>query len=89
MAFGEASEEIRSRPTELEINLHIGRRIREGRMRARMSENDLACEAGLDVETIGACESAMIRMSPYTLWQIAIGLGRPIDYFYEGLARPS
>lgn len=89
MAFGEASGEIRSRPTELEINLHIGRRIRTGRTQAGMTEGDLSAATGIDEETIGACESAMILMSPLTLWKIACGLRQPIDYFYEGLARPS
>lgn len=62
------------------------KRLREGRLRARMSQKDLGIKAGLDPA------SASTRMNRYELGKrvphpdlvekLAIALGVPVEYFY-------
>jgi len=72
-----------------EVDLHVGRRIRQRRKAVNVTQEALADALGLTFQQIQKYERGSNRVSASKLYQIASTLGVPINYFFEGLADPS
>ncbi len=74
-----------STPSEAEINLHFGCRLRQRRKLLGMTQTELASAIGVRFQQIQKYECAANRMSGARLWQVSKALEVPVTYFYEGL----
>ena len=68
------------------VNHHVGARTREARLELDMSQTDLANACGITFQQIQKYENGANRVSASRLWQFAAILGKPIGWFFEGLA---
>lgn len=67
-------------------DLHVGQRIAALRTARGMSQSDLAKLAGgLTFQQFQKYESGANRVSASRLLQVAVALGVPVAYFFEGL----
>lgn len=71
-------------PNHLE---HFGRRIRELRQVAGLSQEELAARAGLHRTYVGAIERGERNLGLINIYAIADALGLPIESLFNG--RPS
>ncbi|MBI1406443.1 MAG: helix-turn-helix domain-containing protein [Caulobacter sp.] len=69
-----------------EVDLHVGRRIRQRRKAIGATQESLAGALGLTFQQIQKYERGANRVSASKLYQIAAALGVQISYFFEGLA---
>ncbi|MBX3480337.1 MAG: helix-turn-helix domain-containing protein [Caulobacter sp.] len=69
-----------------EVDLHVGRRIRQRRKAIGATQESLAGALGLTFQQVQKYERGANRVSASKLYQIAAALGVPISYFFEGLA---
>lgn len=72
----------------LQIDQHVGRRIRERRVVLGMTQQQLADEIGVTYQQAHKYEKGINRVSAGRLFEIARVLSVPIGYFYEGLGVP-
>jgi transcriptional regulator with XRE-family HTH domain len=72
-----------------EVDLHVGRRIRQRRKAINVTQEALASALGLTFQQVQKYERGSNRVSASKLYQIATALGVQINYFFEGLADPS
>jgi transcriptional regulator with XRE-family HTH domain len=68
------------------VDHHVGARTREARLELDMSQTDLANACGITFQQIQKYENGANRVSASRLWQFAAILGKPIGWFFEGLA---
>ncbi|MCZ8313232.1 MAG: helix-turn-helix transcriptional regulator [Magnetospirillum sp.] len=68
------------------VDHHVGARAREARLEHDMSQTDLAHACGITFQQIQKYESGANRVSASRLWQFAAVLGKPLSWFFEGLA---
>ncbi len=74
-----------------EIDVHIGRKIREARVLTTgngpgpLTQTELGEAVGVSFQQIQKYENGTNRISGSRLWQIAEHLKRPISYFFEGI----
>jgi transcriptional regulator with XRE-family HTH domain len=68
------------------VDHHVGARTREARLELDMSQTDLAVACGITFQQIQKYENGANRVSASRLWQFAAILGKPIGWFFEGLA---
>ncbi|MZR12219.1 helix-turn-helix domain-containing protein [Maritimibacter sp. DP07] len=66
------------------IDQHVGRRIREERLRAGMTQSKLAEFIGVRFQQVQKYESAASRISASRLCLIADALDRPVSAFFPG-----
>jgi transcriptional regulator with XRE-family HTH domain len=69
------------------VDHHVGSRTREARLERDMSQTDLAHACGITFQQIQKYENGANRVSASRLWQFAAVLGKPIGWFFEGLAQ--
>ena len=75
---------------ELDVDIHLGRRLRSRRRLLGLSQSDLGLVIGVRFQQIQKYECGGNRMSASRLWELADVLGVSVDYFYDGLgAKPS
>lgn len=67
------------------VDLFVGRRLRERRLAARVSQADLAAELGVSAQQVQKYENGTNRVSASKLFEIARCLGTGIDWFFEGI----
>jgi len=67
-----------------EIDVHVGRKIREARLLGGMSQATLAEKVGVSFQAVQKYEKGDIRTSASTLARIAAALEREPAYFFEG-----
>ncbi|HYE45357.1 MAG TPA: helix-turn-helix domain-containing protein [Caulobacter sp.] len=72
-----------------EVDLHVGRRIRQRRKALNVTQEALADALGLTFQQIQKYERGANRVSASKLYQIAATLQTPVDYFFDGLADPA
>jgi transcriptional regulator with XRE-family HTH domain len=72
-------------PTEGDINLSIGRRIRRRRKLLGMTQGDLAAVLGLQFQQVQKYECSANRISASRLHFLAAALKVPISYFFSEL----
>jgi transcriptional regulator with XRE-family HTH domain len=73
-------------PTEREINLSIGRRIRRRRKLLGMTQGDLAAVLGLQFQQVQKYECSSSRISASRLHVLAAALRVPVSYFLLDLS---
>jgi len=71
-----------------DINLHLGRRLRQKRRILGLSQQQLAGRLSIRPQQIQKYECGTNKMSAERLWQIAEELRVPISYFYDGIESP-
>lgn len=69
-----------------EIDIHIGRRLRQKRKILGLTQQQVASLADLTFQQIQKYECAANRLSAARLWTLARVLGVTPQYFYDGLA---
>lgn len=69
----------------IEIDIEVGRRIRERRIALGMSQTELGRLAGVKFQQIQKYETGMNRVSASRLWDISYALSVPVSFFFEGL----
>lgn len=74
-------------PSEREINLSIGRRIRRRRKLLGMTQGDLAAVLGLQFQQVQKYECSSSRISASRLHVLAAALKVPISYFLSELSK--
>ena len=73
----------------VDIDLHVGKRIRERRLTMNVSQQDLAKLIGVTFQQAHKYEKGINRVSAGRLFDIAHCLGTSVDYFFEGLEQDS
>ena len=68
------------------VDHHVGNRTREARNELEMSQTELAQACGITFQQIQKYENGANRVSASRLWQFAAVLGKPVGWFFEGLA---
>jgi transcriptional regulator with XRE-family HTH domain len=71
------------------VDVHVGRRIRDRRKEARISQEKLAEHLGLTFQQVQKYEKGANRVSASKLYEIASALNASIEYFFRGLADPT
>ena len=71
------------------IDVHVGQRVRLRRKQRGLSQGRLADALGLTFQQIQKYERGTNRVSASKLYGIAMVLGVPVGFFYEGLDDPS
>jgi transcriptional regulator with XRE-family HTH domain len=64
------------------IDIDVGRRVRNARELAHMTQVDVAARLGFSFQLVQKYEQGEIRISASRLFQFARLLHRPIDYFF-------
>lgn len=67
------------------MDVHLGARVREGRLKIGMSQSQLARLIGLSYQQVQKEEKGQNRISASQLFQIAMALELPIEFFFEGV----
>lgn len=67
------------------VDVHVGKRIRQRRWLAGMTQQTLAELVGIKFQQIQKYETGTNRVSASRLWDIADALGVKVAYFFEGL----
>ena len=67
------------------IDIHIGSRLRTGRVLAGMSLNELADAIGVSFQAVQKYECGENRLSVRRLYEVASALKRPIRFFFDEL----
>lgn len=70
------------------IDIHIGKRLRLGRLLCGVTQQELAEKLGLSYHQVQKYEYGVNRVSASTLFTISNILNLPFDYFFDGLYRP-
>ena len=69
------------------VDVHVGRRIRDRRKEARISQEKLAEHLGLTFQQVQKYEKGANRVSASKLYEIASALNASIEYFFRGTCR--
>ena len=67
---------------------HVGARIRERRTTLGMSQQQLAAMIGVTCQQAHKYERGANRIAAGRLYEIALALGAPVEWFFEGLDKP-
>jgi transcriptional regulator with XRE-family HTH domain len=67
------------------VDIHVGRRVRAGRLACGMSQESLAEIVGITFQQIQKYENGMNRIGTGRLYAISRALQLPVAYFFEGL----
>jgi transcriptional regulator with XRE-family HTH domain len=72
----------------LQLNSHVGRKLRLRRRLLGLTLQDLARPCGTTLQQIHKYEDGSAAMGAARLWRVAQFLGVPVTYFFEGLGNP-
>jgi transcriptional regulator with XRE-family HTH domain len=72
-------------PSDEEISLHIGKRIRDRRRLSGFTQQALGDEVGVRFQQIQKYECAANRVTASRLLRLAAALKVPVQYFFDGL----
>ena len=75
-------------PREKNLEVAIGRQVRELRKRQRMTGGDLAGKTGLSVGMLSKIENGVISPSLNTMSALANALGVPLVQLFSGFEEP-
>ncbi len=70
---------------EIEVDVHVGLRLREARTLKKLSQPDLGKLVGLSLRQIQNYEHGASRMGASRLWHLSRILELSVSYFFEGL----
>ncbi len=65
-------------------DIHIGMKLRMRRQILALSQTDLAARMNVSYQQIQKYETGANRISASLLYQTALALGVPVEYFFEG-----
>ncbi len=85
MARRPRGTKARRSPNEIEIDQHIGQRVRERRVVLGLSQSVLADGLGVTIQQLYKYEKGLDRIAAGRLYDCAELLGVPPAYFFEGL----
>ena len=68
-----------------EVDVHVGKRIRQRRWLTGMTQQKLAELVGIKFQQIQKYETGANRVSASRLWDIADALEVPVAFFFEGI----
>jgi transcriptional regulator with XRE-family HTH domain len=71
-----------------EVDVHVGKRIRQRRWLIGMTQQALAESVGIKFQQIQKYETGANRVSASRLWDIAEVVGVPVSFFFEGIDLP-
>lgn len=63
----------------------LGQRVRAVRMKAGLSQRELATDTGMRKQFLNRVENGRQNLNIKTLWRIAVALGRPLADLLEGV----
>jgi len=69
-----------------EIDMHLGRRLRQRRRLLGYTQDQVAIGVGVRFQQIQKYECGSNRISAARLWRLARILQAPVEYFYDGMA---
>jgi transcriptional regulator with XRE-family HTH domain len=69
------------------IDRHVASRLRLRRLEAGLSQTTLAAALGVTFQQLQKYEGAINRISAGALYQLALTLDVPVQYFFDGLSR--
>jgi transcriptional regulator with XRE-family HTH domain len=69
------------------VDLHVGRRLRAARLRARLSQEELGRGIGVSFQAVQKYEQGENRLSASRLYRAAQLVRQPVAFFFEHLAR--
>ena len=67
------------------VDVYVGKRIRQFRWIAGISQQELGAAIGLNFQQIQKYETAANRVSASKLWEISRVLNVPVGHFFAGL----
>ncbi len=76
---------IRRNEQDIEVDVHVGLRLREARALKSWSQTDLGERVGLTFQQIQKYENGSNRIGTSRLWHLGQILELPVSYFFEGL----
>jgi DNA-binding XRE family transcriptional regulator len=85
--FSGQSVEIMSDRLPNAIDRHVASRLRLRRLEAGMTQTQLAQAVGVTFQQLQKYEGATNRISAGALYQLALTLDVPVQYFFDGLSR--
>jgi transcriptional regulator with XRE-family HTH domain len=68
------------------VDVHVGKRIRQRRWLIGMTQQNLADMVGIKFQQIQKYETGANRVSASRLWDIGESMGVPVSFFFEGLS---
>lgn len=70
------------------VDLHVGKRLRRRRRLLGLTMQQLAESIGIKFQQIQKYECGGNRVTASRLYELAVALNVPTDYFFQGLSRP-
>ena len=64
------------------VDIHVGKRLREQRCYAGLSQTALAGRVGITFQQLQKYEQAVNRVSASRLWELGEALGAPVEFFF-------
>ncbi len=71
------------------VDIHVGRRLRQRRYMAGMTQEQLGNSVGIRFQQIQKYESGANRISASRMWDIAAAMEVPVSYFLEDHDAPA
>jgi transcriptional regulator with XRE-family HTH domain len=69
-----------------EVDVHVGNRVRVARQARKMTQEGLAHQLGITFQQVQKYEKGSNRISAGRLHQIAVIMGVPITFFFDGVS---
>ena len=69
------------------VDRHVASRLRLRRLEPGMTQTQLAQAVGVTFQQLQKYEGAINRMAAGALYQLALTLDVPVQYFFDGLSR--
>lgn len=70
------------------VDKFVGRRIKNRRREVGITQADLAAAVGVKFQQIQKYETGANRVSASRLWDIALVIGVPVSFFFDGVPLP-
>jgi transcriptional regulator with XRE-family HTH domain len=80
-----AEERERAEAMANSIDLHVGKRLRRRRRLLGLTQQQLAESIGIRFQQIQKYECGANRVTASRLYELAVALNVPVNYFFEGL----
>ena len=77
--------DIRRNEQDIEVDGHVGLRLREARTLKNWTQTELGERVGLSFQQIQKYEHGTNRIGASRLWHLSQILELPVSYFFEGL----
>ncbi len=76
---------IRRNEQDIDVDVHVGLKLREARILKNLTQLDLGKLVGLAFQQIQKYENGANRIGASRLWHLSQILELPVSYFFEGL----